>query len=245
MASPISTRFLGALLGWLVVLGGLLAPRAYAVDLVRGPTVEVTETNAVVRWTTDTEAGTRVAYSTTPGRFDTRVENGVAVDHEATLTGLRPGTTYHFTFGTARFRLGTNSFTTRGPGAGTAGTPPPTVVAPKTNSTVAPVAQPPPTRKTWGNVASLQDHFNRHGPDFSARNPDDYAAQAWLFLQRAKAEGLPAKRDADGVLRVYDPKTRAFAAYNRDGTTKTYFKPGRRNYFDDQPGDPVDLRSSK
>lgn len=236
-------RALRTLIGWLLVLGGLIAPALGAVDLVRGPTVDVTETNAIIRWTTDSEAGTRVAYGTKPGNFDTRVENGVAVDHEATLNGLRPGTTYYFTFGTARYRLGTNSFTTRGPG--TAGIPPPAEIGTKTNhSTIAP-AKAPPTRQTWGNLSSLQDHFNRHGPDFAAKNPDDYAAQAWLFLQRARAEGLPAKRDAEGVLRVYDPKTRAFAAYNRNGTTRTYFKPGRRDYFHDQPGDPIDLRGSK
>lgn len=112
------------------------------------------------------------------------------------------------------------------------------------NSTNAPNPglTPPSTRKTWGNLSTLQDHFNRHGKDFDAKDPDDYAAQAWLFLQRAKSEGLPAKRDSSGVLRVYDPKSRAFAAYNRNGTTKTYFKPRRRDYFEDQPGESVDLR---
>jgi hypothetical protein len=114
----------------------------------------------------------------------------------------------------------------------------------KPNSTNTPNTEltPPSTRKTWGNLSTLQDHFNRHGKDFEAKDPDDYAAQAWLFLQRAKSEGLPAKRDKSGVLRVYDPKSRAFAAYNRNGTTKTFFKPRRRDYFEDQPGESVDLR---
>ena len=51
-----------------------------------------------------------------------------------------------------------------------------------------------------------------------------------------------ALADIDGVLRVYDPATRSFGAYNRDGTTRTFFKPGRRNYFADQPGTPVNLK---
>ena len=42
--------------------------------------------------------------------------------------------------------------------------------------------------------------------------------------------------DSDGTIRVWDPKTRAFAAYNRDGTTRTYFKPGSPDYFERQPG---------
>lgn len=94
-------------------------------------------------------------------------------------------------------------------------------------------------------METLGDHFARHGRDFNARNADDYAAQAAAFLQRAKTTGLPAKRDADGSLRVFDPATGAFAAYNRDGTTKTYFKPGSPGYFDHQPGTPVDLRTAR
>ena len=43
------------------------------------------------------------------------------------------------------------------------------------------------------------------------------------------------KLDAD-VLRVYDPSTGAFAAYNLDGTTKTYFKPNNPSYWQRQPG---------
>lgn len=96
---------------------------------------------------------------------------------------------------------------------------------------------------TWGNPGSLRDHFERHGRDFSARNPDDYARMATEFLQRAKADGLPAKVDDGGTIRVFDPRSGAFGAYNRNGTTKTFFKPGSNGYFDRQPGRRVDLRS--
>lgn len=98
-------------------------------------------------------------------------------------------------------------------------------------------------RETWGNMASLPDHFARHGAGFGASNAEDYAAMAWQFLQRGKAEGLPAKVDQSGTLRVFDPGSGAFGAYNRDGTTKTFFKPGRRGYFDRQPGQTVNLRT--
>jgi hypothetical protein len=43
-------------------------------------------------------------------------------------------------------------------------------------------------------------------------------------------------------LRVWDPKTRSFAAYTREGLTKTYFKPGSPDYFERQPGRPVRLK---
>jgi pyocin large subunit-like protein len=66
---------------------------------------------------------------------------------------------------------------------------------------------------------------------------------AWEFLQRAKTEGLPAKQDETGVLRVFDPGSGAFAAYNRDQTTKTFFKPGSRDYFARQPGHSIDLKT--
>lgn len=123
---------------------------------------------------------------------------------------------------------------------------PPSAAAPApTSETRAPSANVGSTRETWGRMETLGDHFARHGRDFHARNADDYAAQAAAFLQRAKATGLPAKRDADGSLRVFDPATGAFAAYNRDGTTKTYFKPGSPDYFERQPGTPVDLRVAR
>ena len=97
--------------------------------------------------------------------------------------------------------------------------------------------------ENWGNPASLPDHFARHGSEFGARNAEEYAQMAWQFLQRAKVEGLPAKVDGSGVLRVFDPRSGAFGAYNHDGTTKTFFKPGDRGYFERQPGQPVNLQT--
>lgn len=96
---------------------------------------------------------------------------------------------------------------------------------------------------TWGRPETLPDHFARHGKDFHAQHPAEYAAQAHAFLLKAKAVGFPAKRDYDGSLRIYDASSDTFGAYNADGTTKTFFKPGSPTYFDRQPGTPVDLRS--
>src|SRR5215471_18677709 len=97
--------------------------------------------------------------------------------------------------------------------------------------------------ETWGNLATLPDHFARHGSDFAATSAEDYARLAWQFLQRAKAEGLPAKVDPAGTLRVYDSASGAFAAYDRNGTTKTFFKPRSRGYFERQPGRLVNLKT--
>ncbi len=105
---------------------------------------------------------------------------------------------------------------------------------------------PPAARaQTWGNPRTLADHFARHGSDFGARDAQEYAALAAQLLDRARSEGLPAKIDGDGTVRVYDSRTGAFGAYNSDGTTKTFFKPGSASYFARQPGRTIDLRSGR
>jgi hypothetical protein len=233
-------------LGWITEAG--------AVELVTGPEVRAGGDRATVAWTTDVPAGGRVQWGVEPGKLNQRAQGPVGTNHAVEIGGLKPGTRYHFTVGTARYPLATNQFTTAGGSSapGDVTVPAASAVAPGPGigaggGRASPAAQPqaPPTSRTWGSMRTLQDHFDRHGADFGSKDPDDYARQAWLFLQRARREGLPAKRDADGVLRVYDPATREFAAYNRDGTTRTYFKPGRRDYFRDQPGRAVNLREER
>ena len=63
------------------------------------------------------------------------------------------------------------------------------------------------------------------------------------FFRRGQAEGLPAKVDDAGTIRIFDSQSGAFGAYNRDGTTKTFFKPGSNGYFERQPGRRIDLRT--
>ena len=97
----------------------------------------------------------------------------------------------------------------------------------------------PNGRAAWGRTDTLDDHFDRHGADFGARNADDYAQQASNALRTSQAERWPTKIDSDGVIRVYDPKTNTFGAYNPDGTTRTFFKPKRGSaYWDDRRGSP-------
>ena len=88
----------------------------------------------------------------------------------------------------------------------------------------------------WGNPSTLQRHFRDHGADFAARSADDYARMADDFFVDAQRRGLPTKIDSDGVIRVYDPSTNTFGAYNPDGTTRTFFKPTSSTYWDRQPG---------
>ena len=200
------------------------------------------------------ERGTTARSAPKPDQLTKKVEGEVGPKHTVQVNELLPGTTYYFSIGTSKKALQTGNFVTKGKGA--PATPPvqapanePAKTAPQAAKPPPPAAPakptytPPPTAKTWGDRYSLQDHFDRHGADFKARSPDDYAAQAWLFLQRAMDEGLPAKLDeSDGTIRVWEQKSRTFAAYNRNFTTKTFFKPNSADYFQRQPGKPVRLR---
>ncbi|HEY5914635.1 MAG TPA: hypothetical protein VJA21_28940 [Verrucomicrobiae bacterium] len=212
---------------------------SHAASLTSGPSVEFTNgTQAVIRWSTDVSTGSRVFFGQSVAGMTRRTEGELGVNHSAVLPALEPGTKWFFTVGTARVSLATNSFSVPGKTARERA-PPEASEATSAPRKTEPAGKAPPTRETWGNLPSLPDHFQRHGRDFNARDADDYARMAWEFRQRAKSEGLPVKVDSEGVIRMYDPKSGAFAAYNRNGTTKTFFKPGSRNYFDRQPGELV------
>ena len=238
-----SLRFIALLLALLPAVGA--SPASAAELLGPAQVVPVSPTAVTVRWRTDGPTGSRVSYGLAADATGQHAEGGLTAAHEVALTGLQPGTRYFFNVGTARKKLGAGDFTTAG-SATAARAPASTSPAAKTSPTRLPglfskPVQPaaniaPPTRETWGSVASLPDHFARHGADFAAKDADDYARLAWEFRERAKAGRLPAKVDETGVTRVFDPKTGAFAAYNRDGTTKTFFKPGSPGYFERQPG---------
>lgn len=234
---------------------GVCALTAWAAE-ISGPVkiIATTATSLVLSWQTDVETGTRVSYGAAADQLTERAEGGVGTAHEVTLTGLKPGTKYFYAVGTARKKLAKGEFVTSGsPLAGSApvsSSPVASTPVPKAPSVIgkifAPKPQPeaaPPTRTTWGIAGSLADHFARHGGDFQAKDADDYARMAWQFGQQAKAGGLLVKVDEDGTRRVYDPKSGGFAAYNADGTTKTYFKPNSRDYFARQPGRLVNART--
>ncbi|PYJ09723.1 MAG: hypothetical protein DMF06_08945 [Verrucomicrobia bacterium] len=219
----------------LVAAFAVAASLAQATQLVGEARVEIVGNSATLHWKTDVPTGTRLKISPN-ALVGEPTDSMPTTEHAITVAGLRPNVTYAATFGTARLWLGSKNFSLHDSNA-SQGLPSATT----TSSSVA--KPPPPARMTWANVASLPDHFARHGRDFGAKNPEDYARMAWEFLQRAKEEGLPAKQDQDGILRVFDPKSGAFAAYNRDGTTKTFFKPGSRDYFMRQPGRSIDLKT--
>ena len=229
-----------------LLLAALAPTGLSAATLTAGPAWSAEPSgNVTVRWTTDVATGSRVQYGTLATKLDQRADGPLGIKHAVTLKGLLPGTTYHYTVGTARQALATNSFTLAGDAPTKPETQAETVAVKPGKGDPTTTAKAPPTRVTWGNLPSLQDHFERHGGDFKAADPDDYARMAWVFLQRGKRGEVLVKLDDEGVLRLFDPKSRAFAAYNRDGTTKTFFKPNSRDYFDRQPGNLVKLSDKK
>lgn len=93
---------------------------------------------------------------------------------------------------------------------------------------------------SWGNAATLGRHFRDHGAALERGTPE--SMRIWhQTLQRAQKEGLPTKIDRDGVIRVFDPATNTFGAFNANGTTRTFFKPTSKTYWDSQPGSSPEL----
>jgi hypothetical protein len=90
--------------------------------------------------------------------------------------------------------------------------------------------------KTWGNSKTLAEHYKEHGRDFGAESEEQYAKMANNFLKAAgnREPGIEVKIDKDGIIRVYEPATNTFGSYNRDGTTKTFFKPRDPDYWSTQ-----------
>ena len=97
--------------------------------------------------------------------------------------------------------------------------------------------------QTWGNVKTLAKHFADHGRDFGARSASDYARLASDFLRQGMKNRLPTKIAKDGTIRVYDPKTNTFGAYNADGTAKTFFKPAPKSASNPRGYDPAECSS--
>lgn len=63
---------------------------------------------------------------------------------------------------------------------------------------------------------------------------EEYTKRANDFYKRGKSEKLPTVIDKSGNIRMYDPKTNTFGAYNSDGTTRSFYKPTSKNYFENQ-----------
>lgn len=85
----------------LVALALLTAGPLDAASLTRGPYLQIsTQTSMVVRWRSDVATNSRVRYGTAPGSLTSTLDNASSVtEHEITLAGLSPNTTYWYSVG--------------------------------------------------------------------------------------------------------------------------------------------------
>ncbi len=98
-------------------------PPASAVEITSGPVVEnVTDTTAVIAWSTNVNAGTVLRYGTDPNHLDrTAGMPWGGLTHRVDLKDLKPDTKYYFKAESAQ-----------GQGTGTAATAPPSSFRTKT-----------------------------------------------------------------------------------------------------------------
>jgi hypothetical protein len=93
-----------------------------------------------------------------------------------------------------------------------------------------------PASKTWGRLDTLEDHFLPQAPTSVRRPPMTMPVRHRSSSSAPSGKGF-RKNDADGTIRVYDPATSTFGAFNPNGTTRTFLMPERgADYWTDQPG---------
>ena len=103
---------------------------------------------------------------------------------------------------------------------------------------IAPAPGDAGTGKAWGtrvgfvNERRLEEHYDKHGPEFGRITKQDYLHQAQLLRDAAVGGPVLETLRRDGVTTRFDRQTGAFIAFNGDGTIRTFFKPndGERYY---------------
>jgi hypothetical protein len=75
-----------------------VTPQNDAVEITHGPVIEnVTDTTAIIAWSTNVNAGTLLRYGTDPQRLDQSASMPWGgLTHRVNLKDLKPGTTYYF-----------------------------------------------------------------------------------------------------------------------------------------------------
>jgi pyocin large subunit-like protein len=96
----------------------------------------------------------------------------------------------------------------------------------------------PAGQKSWGagvgfaDARRLDEHYEKHGPEFGRPTKQDYLHQAQLLRDSAVGGPVLQTVRSDGVVTRFDRQTGAFIAFNANGTIRTFFKPndGERYY---------------
>ena len=122
------------------------------------------------------------------------------------------------------------------PADGVANPSSPTRVAQNDDSTRRSDADQSPQPKIdgWGRPETLDKHLSEHGGDFGVDTPEDYVTLSQKFFNDALADPNSQVRVHmdQKIVRIYDPATNTFGAYNLDDhTTRTFFKPTSESYW--------------
>ncbi len=100
----------------LVLSASVLAQPKADPKIVHGPRIGlVTATDATVYWDTDQSATGQVSWGTTQNYGSSAAETTPTTAHRVTITGLSPGTTYHYRVATGATTSADNTFSSAAP----------------------------------------------------------------------------------------------------------------------------------
>jgi hypothetical protein len=71
----------------------------------------------------------------------------------------------------------------------------------------------------------LDEHYEKHGPEFGRITKQEYLHQAQLLRDATPGGPILESVRGDGVVTRYDRETGAFIAFNPNGVIRTFFKP--------------------
>lgn len=105
----------------------------------------------------------------------------------------------------------------------------PAVEPPVTGQTTQPVAATPaPAARSEIGFRSgpiLARHFEKHGSEFEGYTKADYLAAAQRLRDAVVGGDILELKRPDGTFSRFDRRSRAFVAFDPDGTIRTFFRP--------------------
>jgi len=174
--------------------------------LVRGPYLHIaTSTSMVVKWRTDVACPSRVNFGPAPGTLTSFTDDPASTfDHEVTVTGLQPATTYFYSIGTPSATLAggdVNTFFTTSP---------------------LPGAQAPLRIWVTGDHGTANDDQRRVRDAYLAHVGGN-TAQAWLWLgDNAYQSGTMHEFQYCTFKDMYEPVLRQTVAWPAPGNHDYY-----------------------
>jgi phosphodiesterase/alkaline phosphatase D-like protein len=182
------------------------------VRMMGGPNVATTDDTATITWKTDDQAATIVRFGTDPKNLNqVEKQSGSARDHKVVLTGLKPGTAYHFAImtndGDVREK---GQFTTKGSSASVNSST--TVTTGGPDSVV--ITMGPELRNFKGATAALYWETNN-----VAANDVRYGLDRNNLDQRAYEPGGSRQHTVE-LANLEPGRTYYFEILRRDGSTR-------------------------